>query len=182
MTRPPIINGKHPLADRGDDLYQTPPEAVRALLRAEKIPARVWEPACGPGAIVRVLRQAGHEVIATDLVDYGCPDSETRVDFLMERSAPAGVEAILTNPPYKYCAGKAPFVRHALALVPPTACRQCIATVGKVGRSRIIRPPSRGSIGIGLTAGRPSSSGSGGSRSRCAPVAASRSMRVAQMP
>jgi ParB-like nuclease domain len=60
-----------PYAERGVDLYQTPAAAVRALLDVEKLPRRLWEPACGPGAIVRVLRAAGHEVLASDLVDYG---------------------------------------------------------------------------------------------------------------
>ena len=107
--------GRHRLADRKDDLYETPPQAVHALLRVEQIPRFVWEPACGPGAIVKVLREAGHTVVATDLVDYDCPDSESRVDFLMEWTAPAGVEAIVTNPPYKLAQH---FVVHALKLCP----------------------------------------------------------------
>ena len=107
--------GRAPLAERGYDLYETPAEAIDALVSIEKLPYRLWEPACGRGAIVRVLREAGHEVIATDFVDYGCPDSTGDVDFLLERHAPAGVEAIVTNPPYKV-AGK--FVEHALRLVP----------------------------------------------------------------
>lgn len=76
---------------------------------------RVWEPACGPGAIVSVLRASGRRVVATDLVDYGCPDSEGRRDFLMEMSAPAGVEAIVTNPPFKLAEE---FVTRARQLVP----------------------------------------------------------------
>jgi hypothetical protein len=47
------------------------------------------------------------------LVNYECPESDSRIDFLMERTAPQGVEAIITNPPYKL--GSA-FVEHALAL------------------------------------------------------------------
>jgi hypothetical protein len=50
--------GRHSLAARGDDLYETPAEAVHALMRVEHLPLRVWEPACGPGAIVRVLRES----------------------------------------------------------------------------------------------------------------------------
>ena len=46
----------HALAVRGDDCYETPEVATEALLRAEKLPTTIWEPACGPGAIVRVLR------------------------------------------------------------------------------------------------------------------------------
>jgi hypothetical protein len=55
-----------------------------------------------------VLRSAGHVVAATDL------DGD-HVDFLMELSAPAGAEAIVTNPPYTLAAE---FVRHGLTLVP----------------------------------------------------------------
>jgi hypothetical protein len=90
----------HPLAIRGDDLYETPPVAVHELLAVEKLPKVIWEPACGPGSIVRELEAAGHTVISSDLVDYGW-GHDTRRDFLMELAAPHGVEAIVTNPPFK---------------------------------------------------------------------------------
>lgn len=105
--------GRHALKERKDDLYETPPEAVRALLHAESIPPVVWECACGPGSIVRELRAAGHTVHATDLVDYGCAASRSGVDFLFEREAPVDVGAIVTNPPYKLASE---FVLHALQL------------------------------------------------------------------
>jgi hypothetical protein len=60
----------HKLADRGHDLYETPTVAVEALLRVESLPYHLWEPAAGRGAIVNVLRAAGHAVIASDLIDY----------------------------------------------------------------------------------------------------------------
>jgi len=104
-----------PLADRKDDLYETPSEAVHALLRVEKLPHHIWEPACGSGKIVGVLRAAGHTVWATDLVDYGCPNSEPRIDFLLERQTMIDVEAIVTNPPFKLAEQ---FVEHALKLCP----------------------------------------------------------------
>jgi hypothetical protein len=94
-------NRVHSIKERGDDLYETPAVAIRALLKLECIPLTVWEPACGPGAIVRELRDSGRAVVATDLVDYGCPQSIARRDFLMESEAPAGVPAIVTNPPFK---------------------------------------------------------------------------------
>ena len=110
----------HPLKDRGDDLYETPAAAVEALLAVERLPAVIWEPACGPGAIGRVLRARGHTVHATDLVDYESADQDFgRRDFLFERAAPAGVEAITTNPPYKL-AGE--FVTHALELARASTC------------------------------------------------------------
>lgn len=90
-------SGRHRLSARRDDVYETPAKAIHALLRAETLPDSIWEPACGPGAIVKVLREAGHRVHATDLVDHGCPDSESRIDFLLERCAPDGIETIVTN-------------------------------------------------------------------------------------
>jgi hypothetical protein len=109
-------NKRAPLADRKDDLYETPAVAVETLLRVEAVPDVVWEPACGPGAIVRVLRASGRRVYATDLVDYASPDQDhAGWDFLLERRAPDDIEAIVTNPPFKNCAL---FVAHALRLSP----------------------------------------------------------------
>lgn len=88
------------LSDRGDDFYATPPVAVEVLLKHEIIPYSVWEPACGDGAIVKVLRDHGHKVFATDLVNRGCPDSLDRWDFLLTNNMEYG-EMIITNPPFK---------------------------------------------------------------------------------
>ncbi len=107
--------GKEALSVRRDDLYETPAPAVHALLRAEKLPHFLWECAAGPGAIVRPLRAAGHTVLASDLVDYGQPSHFHGRDFLMEQSAPAGTQAIVTNPPFKLADQ---FVAHALELCP----------------------------------------------------------------
>ena len=105
---------RHSYADRQLDLYETPPEAVRALLRVENLPHRnSWEPACGRGAIVNVLRAAGHRVIASDIAFYG-PTHFGGRDFLLE-PLPPQYECILTNPPYKLAAA---FVRHALNSMP----------------------------------------------------------------
>lgn len=127
---------RHKFSDRKDDLYQSPPEAVTALLRAEKIPPVIWEPACGPGAIARVLRAAGHVVYATDLVDYDSPDQdESAWDFLMETQLPIGVEAIITNPPYKLAAD---FVRHGLKLCPKIMMLLRLSFIESSGRSDIL--------------------------------------------
>jgi hypothetical protein len=107
-------NAHAALSDRGDDCYETPHVAVHALLRVEKLPPFIWEPACGSGHIVSALREAGHTVLATDLVDYGCPDSESGRDFLMEFQE-TDAQAIVTNPPFKL-AGE--FVAKALDLCP----------------------------------------------------------------
>lgn len=44
---------------------------LRALLAAERFDGSIWEPACGQGRIAKVLQAKGHDVVATDLVDYG---------------------------------------------------------------------------------------------------------------
>jgi hypothetical protein len=108
-------NKRDKLAARGDDLYETPAVAVHALMGVERLPRKIWEPACGPGAIVRVLRDAGHTVYASDLRDYGCPESEAGCDFLLERRAWMGAEAIITNPPFKLAAR---FAEKAIGMVP----------------------------------------------------------------
>ena len=80
-----------------DDFYPTPSSAVEALLSVEQFHGQIWEPACGDGAISKVLEAAGHDVISSDLVDrgFGFP----KRDFLMEWEA--HVDNIVTNPPFK---------------------------------------------------------------------------------
>ncbi len=132
------VGPKHALADRKDDLYESPPCAVRALLEVEHLPAgAVWEPACGPGSIVRELRAAGYDVWSTDLVDYSSPDQDQAgVDFLMEHgSAPAHIGSIVTNPPFKLAAQ---FVRHSLLLCPRVYMLLRLAFLEGVGRSAIL--------------------------------------------
>ncbi|MFQ9467786.1 MAG: NAD(P)-dependent oxidoreductase [Akkermansia muciniphila] len=102
-----------------EDYYATHPDMVRDLLNAgAPLRQQVWEPACGAGHIVNVLRERGHEVYATDIVDRGCPDSSV-LDFLWEfAGAPMGDVDIMTNPPY---ATALEFVERALRLVKPGA-------------------------------------------------------------
>jgi hypothetical protein len=104
--------GTHTHAERGNDLYETPACAVEALLRVEKLRRFVWEPACGPGSIVQVLRRHGHEVFASDVIDYGW--GHCVGDFLYAGFG-SGEEAIVTNPPYQLAEK---FVRKALELSP----------------------------------------------------------------
>lgn len=131
-----ISDTKAALADRKNDLYESPPEAVRALLKAEALPTVIWEPACGPGSIVRVLRAAGHQVYATDLVDYDSPDQDMHGwDFLSERQLPVGVQAIVTNPPFK---NAYEFVAHALELCPRVAMLLRLAFLESTKRTPIL--------------------------------------------
>lgn len=126
---------RHALKDGKDDCYETPLEAVNTLRRVARLPDLIWEPACGPGAIVRPLRDAGHDVVATDLVDYGLENSASGVDFLMERAPPCGVRCIVTNPPYKLANE---FVRHGLHLCDEVFMLLRLAFLEGAGRSDII--------------------------------------------
>jgi hypothetical protein len=104
---------RHPLVERGLDLYETPSVAVEALLRVEQLPQNIWEPAAGKGAIARVLRARGHTVIASDICDYG--SLHFVGDFLTQKRMPSACDCLLTNPPYQIVER---FVAHALELSP----------------------------------------------------------------
>lgn len=92
-----------------DHFYETPAEAVQALLKVEKFSGLCWEPACGRGAISRVLEASGLNVMSSDLVNRGY--GQSGVDFLMEYKQRAA--NIITNPPYKLAEE---FTRRAIAL------------------------------------------------------------------
>ena len=86
------------------DFHPTPASAIAALVARERFNGLIWEPAAGNSAIVRVLKQAGYKVRATDLTKG--------VDFL---HASGKVPNVVTNPPY--ADGRAEsFCRHALTV------------------------------------------------------------------
>lgn len=80
------------------DFYPTPPAASHALLEVEAFNGPIWEPACGDGALSKVLTARGYDVISTDLVDRGF--GEGGRDFLMEWNPLA--PNIVTNPPFRW--------------------------------------------------------------------------------
>lgn len=92
-----------------NDFYATPAATTLALLAVEQFTGPIWEPACGDGAISRVLIERGHDVISTDLIDRGF--GMGRRDFLMEGELLA--PNILTNPPFSEADA---FALHALHL------------------------------------------------------------------
>lgn len=67
------------------DFHRSPIEAPRCFLATEYLALRrfsfVYDMACGDGALVLPLRDAGYKVLASDIVDRGCPDSHVQ-DFL----------------------------------------------------------------------------------------------------
>jgi hypothetical protein len=97
------------------DFYPTPPDVTHALMLFLPLPAsRIYEPACGDGAMSRVIEAYGHTVISSDLrhTSYGTGG----VDYL---ASPAPVcDAIITNPPF---ASSEAFIRKALTECPIVA-------------------------------------------------------------
>jgi hypothetical protein len=129
-------SGRAPLIDHPGDRYDTPPVAVEALLRCERLPELIWEPACGTGNIVEALRAAGHKVIATDLNDRGCSHSRSGIDFLLLGGPPEiKAEAIITNPPYQLAEK---FVETALLRAPLVIMLLRLAFFEGQRRSRIL--------------------------------------------
>jgi hypothetical protein len=127
-------SGSHTLAERGADLYETPPCATETLLRVEPLPHWVWEPAAGRGAIVNVLRDRGHAVVASDLIDYGFPLDFIQ-DFLAVTKVPVGVELVITNPPFQVINE---FVAHALDLCPRVIMLARLAFLESERRTEIL--------------------------------------------
>lgn len=83
---------------------------ARAIVALEQWGPRVWEPACGDGAISGQFLRAGHQVVETDLVPRGVG---SRLDFFAARDLLA--EDIATNPPFNVAPA---FIEHALSLRP----------------------------------------------------------------
>jgi hypothetical protein len=75
------INARHRTAAHELDQYWTPPEAVSALMQIENLPVSIADPCVGSGAIVNVLKAAGHVVYGSDIMDYGWPCTVVR-DYL----------------------------------------------------------------------------------------------------
>lgn len=88
-----IAGGNTAFKRNASDFYPTPPEATQALLEFLQIRhgTKVWEPACGEGHMVDVMKANGLEVIGTDI--------NTGTDFLTA-DMPEGTEWIITNPPF----------------------------------------------------------------------------------
>jgi hypothetical protein len=117
--------------ERGRNFYETPIEATHALLVLERFEDDIWEPACGKGAISRVLEAAGYDVHLSDIEDRGTIGQhgviQSVVDFMQTKRTAAddgviqmgfeGRPDIVTNPPYG--AALNAFVAHALRVHKP---------------------------------------------------------------
>lgn len=105
------LTGSKDAPRREADFYPTPPDVTHALMRfltSRAILDRrqpIWEPACGDGAITRVITEKYWiHVVSSDI------RAEEPIDFL---STPKqnGFDAIITNPPFNLSEA---FIRHAV--------------------------------------------------------------------
>src|SRR5262245_56225465 len=83
-----------PRAVRGLDLFDTPPIALAPLFDHEPLlegVTTVCEPFCGKGNLVVAMCERGLTVIASDIVDRGCPDS-TVANFFEITAPPLGCD------------------------------------------------------------------------------------------
>ena len=92
-----------------NDYYRTPGHATQSLMLREtfgsRVPnkkAKIWEPACGDGAISQILIDDGHDVRSTDLIyrNYQYQEVQT-LDFLSIDPALNRVDHVITNPPFR---------------------------------------------------------------------------------
>lgn len=91
-------------------------QCVDQLLDRVPFPGISWDPACGMGTTVMAARARGYVVLASDLVDRGCPDSHFGLDFLNGSPILASVDNIFCNPPFGRGITAMAFLERALGL------------------------------------------------------------------
>ena len=122
-----------------NDFYETSSVATQVLMNEVQFDNKVWEPACGKGAITDVLREK-YDVIESDISDEF--NRGRRKDFLSTNKLPSGINSIITNPPFKFLNE---FVMKALELKPRfVVMHMAVGALGSVKRGKIYNdhPPS----------------------------------------
>jgi hypothetical protein len=82
-----------PLRKNGSDDFQTPPSAVKPLLKYIPKDMKILEPSQGKGYIVNYMKSLGYNITGKDIkngYDFLNPNSTKDIEFDM----------VLTNPPY----------------------------------------------------------------------------------
>ncbi len=111
-------------SDKGrqpEDFYATDPKALELFSSKFHIAHKVWECACGNGALSEWLKAHGHDVLSTDLVNrgYGIQDvnflNVARTSMFVNEWSGGGGFDILTNPPYRFATE---FILHSLDIIP----------------------------------------------------------------
>src|SRR5215475_5794611 len=132
--------------DSPDD-FPTPPWATRALLehvlddKNEVTTLCCLEPACGAGHMAKVLNEYFGQVRCSDAYDYGYGDIQ---DFLTYPHAPASVDWIITNPPFRlaeqFILRALPVARVGVAILARTVFMESVGRYDAIFRDH---PPTK---------------------------------------
>lgn len=106
-----MAGGNPSQARQKDDFYPTPSAVMRALLEYEGFEGVVHEPACGDGALSKVMIDHGLEVVSTDINPRGFG---SELDFFDVGEALG--DNIVTNPPFNLARR---FIEHGLSVLKP---------------------------------------------------------------
>ena len=111
---------------RGSDFIQTPPEAVRPLLKYIPKEWSIWECAQGEGNLTKEMKRQGYGVWGTDIL--------TGLDFLATNLIE--YRCIVTNPPYSL---KDKFLQRCYDLGKPFALLLPLTALGSQKRQKLFR-------------------------------------------
>jgi len=123
---------------RGAEFYPTPKWVTLSLLENEPFNGTILEPACGSGAISKVLLSKGYDVISCDVNDFGF--GIAGINFLKDSRT---ADNIITNPPFSIADW---FVTSALKKAPKVAMLLRLAFLESQARYNeifSITPPAR---------------------------------------
>ena len=92
-----------------NDFYATDPKAVKLLLQKENFDHNILEPMCGAGHISETLKEAGYEVLSSDMIDRGYGGIQDIFDINKWDGD------IVSNPPYK---DALKYIKHCMDIIP----------------------------------------------------------------
>lgn len=100
------------------EALETPEWAIRALLKREVLTHHVIDPNCGFGMLARCASDAGYDVTANDIFDWGYEGQNFTLDFLSDKAAHhlahhVKGKTVLMNPPFKM---SVEFIKRAMEL------------------------------------------------------------------
>lgn len=78
------------------DFYPTPESITKALMDRESFEGSIIEPACGNGAMSKVIKKYNKEVYSSDIQDLGYGDVRDFLDFVCINA----YDNVITNPPF----------------------------------------------------------------------------------
>jgi len=115
-----------PMKQGSRDDFQTPPEALKPLLKYLKPNWTIWECASGEGNLVKEFKNKGFHVIGSDI--------HSGKDFLSWQPRP--FDCIVTNPPFSL---KQEFLERAYCLGKPFAFLLPLTTLETESRQKYFK-------------------------------------------